>query len=215
MSQYKTSFVDDSVLVLLENVEQYYQYIKQLKKHSLPIPLCVSNEFFLIMENLKTKWLTDFPDLEYVRKELEKDNYMFSVPYEEYHYLYYHRLHACRKLRDSKVELHDFICILPYSDITDYLSRKKEDATVFFERYLRANRETLFEIKDTDVSTEGKDRPDGNKQSVDKGTDIVGKEFENIVIKVGDEDEGIDTKSLKEGDKHYFVIQLCQGCQEP
>lgn len=210
------NFVDDSVLSLLERVEQYYAYVKQLKKYSLPIPPCVSNEFFLIMEHLKTKWLTDFPNLDYVCKELEKDNYMFSVPFEEYHYLYYHMLRACRRLQEANIEFRDFLCVLPYSDITDYLSKKKEDATVFFERYLRVNRETLFEIRNTDVLSEGKDNPDGNVQSVEnKDTEIISKELKNVVIEVEDNDEGIDTKSLKEGDKKCFVIQRCQGCQEP
>ena len=38
MSQYKLGFVDDSVISLLESVEQYYQYVKEIKKYDLPIP---------------------------------------------------------------------------------------------------------------------------------------------------------------------------------
>ena len=215
MSQYKLSFVDDSVISLLESVEQYYQYVKEIKKYDLPIPTCISNEHCLTMNVLEKKWLSDFPTLYYVCNELEKDNYMFSVPFEEYHYLYYHMLRACKRLQEKEVKIRKFICVLPYSDITDYLSWRKEDATVFFERYLRVNRETLFEIPETDVLTEGKDNPDGNVQSVKKDTEIITKELEDVVVEPDDKDEGIDTKSLKESDKECFVIQRCEGCQEP
>lgn len=64
--------------------------------------------------------------------------------------------------------------------------------------------------------SEGKDNPDGNVQSVEnKDTEIISKELKNVVIEVEDNDKRIDTKSLKEGDKKCFVIQRCQGCQEP
>ena len=124
-------------------------------------------------------------------------------------------LRACKRLQEKEVKIRKFICVLPYSDITDYLSPREEDATVFFERYLRVNRETLFEIPETDVLTEGKDNPDGNVQSVKKDTEIITKELEDVVVEPDDKDEGIDTKSLKESDKECFVIQRCEGCQEP
>ena len=76
MSQYKLSFVDDSVIALLESVEQYYQYVKEKKKHDLPIPTCIFNEHCLTMNVLEKKWLSDFLTLYHVCNELEKDNYI-------------------------------------------------------------------------------------------------------------------------------------------
>ena len=103
MSQYKLSFIDDSVISLLESVEQYYQYVKEIK-FDLPIPTCISNEHCLTMNVLEKKWFSDFPTLYYVCNELEKDNYMFSVPFEEYHYLYYHMLVHVRDYKKKKLK---------------------------------------------------------------------------------------------------------------
>ena len=151
MSNYKINFSSDNVIQLLEKVEQHYRYVHELNVRNLPVPTCVSNEFILIKEFINDKWLTDFPDFEFVCKELEKGNLLFSVPYDEQHYLYYHLLRAYKKLSKQNRLVTDFSeTLIPYTSITDYLLRHKEDAREFFENYLD-NRSSVSLIENKDA----------------------------------------------------------------
>ena len=198
MSEYKLSFVDDSAIQLLEKIEQYYEYLKEPKKHDLPIPSCVSNEFILIKDNIKQKWLADFPDFKHVCSELESSNRLFSVPYEEHHYLYYHMLRAYKKLFDNSQVTADFSStFVPYSHITNALYKRKEDATDFFERYL--DNERGISLVEHDIR-----KFDFNKEPVSKILPSEKLDIEACTVE----------QATGETSSDYFIVQKCQGCHK-
>ena len=140
MSNYFLSFRDESVLQLLQNIDQYCEYLKVISEFGLQAPPCLYNEHILMKSYCKKKWYDSFPSFEFVYDKLVQRKKLFSVPVDDLHYLYFHLLNTYNEM--SKTENLNFIdedTFIPYNDVSLYITINKMQAKEFFKKYLNVD----------------------------------------------------------------------------
>ena len=161
MSSYYLSFRNNTCLELLENIDQYCEYLKVITKdYNLQAPTCLYNEHVIIKDFCQKKWLNTYPSFDFVYDKLVKRKMLFSVPIDQLHYLYFHFLNTYNEL--SKTENFNFIdedTEIPYSKLSYYLTTFNMEAVDFFTEYLNKDKssdkfDSFLKLEDKKETTE-------------------------------------------------------------